>query len=275
MQNKSVKKFYCLVSHTHWDREWYEPFEQFRVRLLELMDNLLELMEEDKDFIFHLDAQAAVLDDYLEIKPQNRERLASLISERRLMAGPWYIQNDFFLTSGEATVRNLILGTKRMKDFGASDDVGYMPDQFGLISQLPQIFKGFGIGSAVFSRGLAGLPGEAGGIPSKNEFIWESPDGSKVTAIFMSGFYNNAQRLSADPEKALKFIRDAASKIADRSGTPYMLLMNGVDHLEAQENLNEILEKLIKKGLVSFMVKDKTKYFSPASPNRILDYIHE
>jgi sugar-specific transcriptional regulator TrmB len=37
----------------------------------------------------------------------------------------------------------------------------------------------------------------------------------------------------------------------------------------------EILEKLIKKGLVSFIIKEKTKYFSPASPNRILDYIHE
>ena len=37
----------------------------------------------------------------------------------------------------------------------------------------------------------------------------------------------------------------------------------------------EILDKLIKKGLVSFIIKEKTKYFSPASPNRILDYLHE
>lgn len=37
----------------------------------------------------------------------------------------------------------------------------------------------------------------------------------------------------------------------------------------------EILDKLIKKGLVSFTIKEKTKYFISASPNRILDYIHE
>lgn len=37
----------------------------------------------------------------------------------------------------------------------------------------------------------------------------------------------------------------------------------------------EILEKLIKKGLASYAIKEKTKYFSAASPNRILDYLHE
>lgn len=274
MPEKNAKKIYCLVSHTHWDREWYEPFEQFRVRLVNLVDNLLELLEHDKDFIFHLDAQAAVLDDYLEIKPQNRERLVVLIKERRLMAGPWYIQNDFFLTSGEATVRNLLLGTRRMKDFGTSDDVAYMPDQFGLISQLPQILKGFGVESAVFSRGLAGLPGEEGEIPGKNEFVWKSPDGTGITAIFMSAFYNNAQRLSADPEKALKFIRSAVSKIEERSGTPFILLMNGVDHLEAQENLGEIIRKLrpllgkdedIRQVRLSDYVKNAAKSMSNPS----------
>src|SRR3989344_1081848 len=37
----------------------------------------------------------------------------------------------------------------------------------------------------------------------------------------------------------------------------------------------EILDKLIKKGLTSYTIKEKTKYFSAASPNRILDYLHE
>ncbi|MEK6953010.1 MAG: helix-turn-helix domain-containing protein [Nanoarchaeota archaeon] len=37
----------------------------------------------------------------------------------------------------------------------------------------------------------------------------------------------------------------------------------------------EILYKLIKKGLVSYIIKEKTKYFQSASPNRILDFLHE
>ncbi len=35
----------------------------------------------------------------------------------------------------------------------------------------------------------------------------------------------------------------------------------------------EILEKLIQKGLVSYTIKEKTKYFQPASPKKIEDYI--
>ena len=57
-----MKKRYCLISHTHWDREWYLPFENFRMRLVDLIDNLLDILKEDKEYRFHLDAQTIVLD---------------------------------------------------------------------------------------------------------------------------------------------------------------------------------------------------------------------
>ena len=67
------------ISGTHWDREWYRPFQEFRYLLVSLMDDLLDLMERDPQFrYFHLDGQTCVLDDYLEIRPGNRERLATL-----------------------------------------------------------------------------------------------------------------------------------------------------------------------------------------------------
>ena len=46
-----------LVPHTHWDREWYEPFQSFRMRLVELVDELLAQMRDDPQFRFTLDGQ--------------------------------------------------------------------------------------------------------------------------------------------------------------------------------------------------------------------------
>ena len=36
-----------------------------------------------------------------------------------------------------------------------------------------------------------------------------------------------------------------------------------------------ILDKLIKKGLASYIIKEKTKHFSAANPNKILEYINK
>lgn len=57
-----------LVPHTHWDREWYLPFQVFRARLVDLIDRVLETMEADPRFVFTLDGQLATVDDYLEIQ---------------------------------------------------------------------------------------------------------------------------------------------------------------------------------------------------------------
>ncbi len=235
---------YHVISHTHWDREWYEPFEKFRLRLVRLIDHLLELVEKEPEFVFHLDAQTIVLEDYLEIKPKNRRRLKRAIKRGNILIGPWYVQNDLFLTGGEATVRNLLIGGKMVKEFGGSDRmVVYTPDHFGLVSQLPQLGRGFGLDSVIFGRGRICTP-ESG---AKAEFIWQGPDGSRLLAIQMANFYNNAQRFSADPERAAGFFELARKKLEPVTSTSQYLLMNGVDHLEAQENLLEILPALQRR----------------------------
>ena len=105
-----------IISHSHWDREWYLPFEKHRVKLIELMDNAMELFEKDERYRnFHLDGQTIVLDDYLEIRPENREKLKKYVQEGRFHVGPWYILQDEFLTSGEAAVRNLLTGMREAK----------------------------------------------------------------------------------------------------------------------------------------------------------------
>lgn len=258
---------YCVISHTHWDREWYLPFEQFRLRLVSLMDNLIELMEKEKKYIFHLDAQTVVLEDYLEIKPAMLERLKILISEGRLLVGPWYVQNDFNLVSGEATIRNLQIGIEIAEKFGECMMVGYAPDQFGLISQLPQILSKFGIDSCIFGRGKERYTDEVEGKPIKvydtSEFYWDSENGSRILGIYLPFWYNNAQRFSEDLSKSLYFLNKIEEQLVKTSGTPFFLLMNGVDHLEAQENLLPILDSLNRDLLMGTVIRQ----------NRLPDYI--
>lgn len=242
---------YCVISHTHWDREWYEPFDSFRLRLVQLMDHCLQTLRKNPDFIFHLDAQTIVLEDYLQLRPSRRQELTARIRERRLIVGPWYLQNDFYLTSGEATVRNLLVGIKQAEEFGACGKTGYMPDQFGLVSQIPQIMQEFGIQNVIFGRGyneFEYLPdGSCTRKAKKPEFIWKSPDGSSVLAVQLKDWYNNAQRFSADIGRAQRMVENIRKSFDGLAQTPYLLLMNGVDHLEAQDNLLPILKKLEKR----------------------------
>lgn len=225
-----------LVSHTHWDREWYLTFQQFRLRLVDLIDHLLDLLDRDAEFrSFHLDSQTIVLEDYLQIKPHNRRQIEEYIRAGRILIGPWYQLNDEYLTSGEATIRSLLVGTRIARQFGACAKIGYLPDQFGNISQMPQIFRGFGIDNAVFGRGYQ-LSGDR-----KMEFIWEAPDGSQVTAALMAFWYNNAQHVPARPDEAVDYLVSLKERMAPISASTHLLLMNGVDHLEAQEDLTDNL----------------------------------
>ena len=233
---------YCVASHTHWDREWYLPLECMKLRLCDLVDHCLELLNREPDYVFHLDAQTVVLEDYLEIRPSKRSELEKYIKSGRLIVGPWYLQNDFYLTSGEATVRNLLEGNRLANEFGKCDSVGYAPDQFGNISQLPQILRGFGIDNFVFGRGFA--KEQPDGTKSPSEFIWESPDGSSVLAIHLHNRYNNGQHISADIEKAKLILEYNDAEFSGSTSTPYILLMNGVDHLEPQPDLLPVLKDL-------------------------------
>jgi len=225
-----------VISHTHWDREWHLTFQEFRIRLVDLIDRLLDLLEGDPGYkVFHLDGQTIVLEDYLEIRPENEGRLRKLVTDGRILIGPWYLLNDEFLTSGEATIRNLLIGHAICDDWGSLMPIGYIPDQFGHISQMPQILRGFGLDNAIYGRGRPLIEGR------KTEFIWRAPDGSQVTACLMAFWYNNAQRFPEDPDEALAYAGRARDQLLPHVTVPHLLLMNGVDHLFPQDNLPPIL----------------------------------
>ena len=233
------KQVLHVVSHTHWDREWYQPFQEYRLRLVDMMDALLDLMQADQRYrYFTLDGQTVVLEDYLEIRPEREAELRKLAAAGRLLLGPSYVLPDEFLVSGEALVRNLMLGHRMALEYGGQVmKVGYYPDPFGHIAQLPQILLGFGIDNAVFFRGV---PQEL----NKSEFRWVGPDGSSVLGIFMPDGYCNAQFLPVDSEAALERVQSLRERLSAFATTPNLLLMNGCDHTPAQAELPRLLEEL-------------------------------
>ena len=169
-----------VVPHTHWDREWYLPYQSFRLKLVDLVDGLLPLLERDPSYAHYmLDGQMAVLDDYLEIRPENAGRIRRLAAQGRLSVGPWYILMDEFLVSGETMVRDLQLGLAKAAEFGGAMPVGYLPDMFGHIAQMPQLLQQFGFDDTVVWRGTPAA------VADRPAFRWEAPDGSAVRAQYL------------------------------------------------------------------------------------------
>src|SRR5262245_53994500 len=173
-----------LVSHFHWDREWYRSFEQYRARLVDAVDRVLAILAADPDYRFLLDGQTVLVEDYLAVRPDRRVALAAGLAAGRLAAGPWYVQPDSLLPSGEAHVRNLLAGRRSLAGLAPVSRVGYVPDSFGHPAQLPQILAGFGIETFVYWRGNGGEIDELG--PS---YRWMAHDGSAVCARLVSGGY--------------------------------------------------------------------------------------
>jgi alpha-mannosidase len=236
-----------VIAHTHWDREWYMPFELHRARLVELLDTLIELMEREPRFHrFHLDGQTIILDDYLEVRPQMRERLTALTSSGRIQVGPWYILQDAFLTSGEANVRNLLIGHRHARAFGAVCKVGYFPDTFGLMGQAPQLLRQAGIDNAIFGRGVrpVGFNNTTVGAYDSpgSELRWQAPDGSTVLGVLLANWYHNGKEIPSEPQPAARYWTERIAAAERFAHTPHLLFLNGSDHQPVQTDLVAALD---------------------------------
>lgn len=168
-------KVFHVISNTHWDREWRFPFQRNRQMLVDMIDSVLDiLVKEPKYRAFHLDSQSIVLRDYLEVKPHKKKLIVKLVKENRLLIGPWYILPEEFQVGGENLIRNLLLGHKVCAEHGGVSKIGYSPFSWGQISQLPQLYKEFGINLIMFYRGINSIDSP------KAEFLWEGADETKA-----------------------------------------------------------------------------------------------
>lgn len=226
----------AVVAHTHWDREWHAPFEEYRVRLVAVMSQLLDVMETEPAYrYFLLDGQTALIDDYLGIRPQDRPRLTALIEAGRLAVGPWYVLMDEFCVSAETIIRNVQLGMRRGESLGGCSSFGYLPDMFGHVGQMPQILVQAGMAHAVVWRGVPGRIRATG-------FWWTAPDGTGIRAEFLPVGYASGAYMPNDPDGLIRRIRAYEKELGELlAPAAPLLFMNGGDHHGPQPAMPEVL----------------------------------
>jgi mannosylglycerate hydrolase len=251
----------AVVPHTHWDREWYLPFQAFRMGLVEVLDRFLPLLESDAAFDrFLLDGQMAVVDDYLEMRPEAAPVLQRLAAAGRLAVGPWYILMDEFLVSGETIIRDLQLGLERAEPFGGAMAVGYLPDMFGHIAQMPQLLRLAGFDDAVVWRGVP----EA---VDRSAFWWQAPDGSTVRAEYLLVGYGNGAAMPRDGTALVRRLDAFAAEVGqfDIEADAPILWMNGTDHQAPQAWLGEVLaDANARQDRYHFAVSSLPEYLAKA-----------
>ncbi len=227
-----------LVSHTHWDREWYQPASVFRQRLVPLVDALLDA----PDGSFLLDGQCVVLTDYLAMRPERESLLRQRLAEGTLEVGPWYVLADNLIPSGEAILRNLEAGDRIAQRFGArSPTVAYCPDSFGHPAMLPAIAAGYGFPVAIVWRGLGGAS-----HPAVDTLWWQAPDGSRVLAYHLPpDGYEFGSALPHDDAGAAVRWQHMATQWQSRATTNVALLPNGADHHARQGQRPDAVRTLV------------------------------
>ena len=223
-----------LVFQTHWDREWYFPFETYRYRLIHVIKRVLFALDHHEIEQFVLDGQTLPLVDFLEVcEEEDRNKILSYIKENKIIIGPWYIAMDEFLVHGESIIRNLEIGEKTAGQYGKNQRLGYLPDTFGHIGQMPQILKQFDIEDAMMWRGIN---------LEHSEFIWEGKDGSKLFTIFLSeGYYQDGFNSNQYQE----LLSTYTEKISKKATTQHLLYTAGGDHLmPVNDSIKERIDQL-------------------------------
>jgi len=250
------------VLSTHWDREWYQSFQDYRERLVRLMDGVVAGLEDGRlRGPFTSDGQSIVLEDYLEIRPERRAAIERLAKAGRIAIGPWYVLPDEFLVSGEAMVRNLRMGRDDARAFGTEpSNAGFVCDLFGHISQLPQILRGFGIETAFVWRGI--------NLDTKRHLVWEGADDSQLVvykfanigycdyAFKVRDCHLNDRRFEHD--RNLKQLHDYIEFEASETEIDAVLLFDGGDHQEWDEKAYRVLAETIDNGKEGFEVRHTT-----------------
>ncbi len=258
-----MKKTVIAYLHTHWDREWYREFEIFRLRLLRVFDEVLDLLEEEKIPSFYFDGQTCALEDYLQLRPEKESVIRKLISQKKLFIGPCYTLVDEFLTDEYCFEKNLEIGLKYSKDFGCEDFLGYFADTFGHSQAIPLILKKYGIDKAIVWRGVPN------NLPS--EFIF---NGVK-TVDLVRGYFNDIFSADVPLQDKAMFLKSNLDKIAEKS-TDTLLLPIGADHLGVPIDINEQIEA-VNGALEDYdiVLSSPFEYFERVKDNFKIEYNDE
>ena len=235
MYYEPMRKQVIAYLHTHWDREWYREFEIFRLRLLRVFDNVLDMLSKNKIPCFYFDGQVSALEDYLEMRPENEELVLGLIRHKKLFIGPFYCLADEFLTDKTCFSKNLEIGLKQAEKFGCKDFIGYLADTFGHSQNVVDILRDFGIDKCMVWRGVGDFP---------SEFSWCGMD----TVNLVRGYFQDTFSLNLPIEKKAEILKKNLDLIAEKSKN-CILLPIGADHLGVESDIDvqiETVNELLK-----------------------------
>lgn len=256
-----------IISHTHWDREWYLNSKYTNEWLVPFFKNLFAMLEKENEYIFVLDGQMAMVEDFFEELNKSgvgtniyRHKIRKYVKQKRLFIGPYYLQPDWQLLSEESLVRNMLIGNQLASDLGGSMNVGWMMDNFGQISQTAQIHKEFGMKGLYVWRGVEMNPEDV-----QSEFLWESPDGTSIPSIYLLDSYRNVMRLAEYENIMKQRVFAEVTKLKPFTTTRNILLMNGYD----QEMVPDDIQPFIKDGQ---MDSEDLAVFQ-SNPERFLDEV--
>ena len=250
-----MRKQVIAYLHTHWDREWYREFEIFRMRLLRVFDNVLEMLEANIIPSFYFDGQVAALLDYLEIRPEKESLVRKHIHSKKLFIGPFYCLVDEFLTDKTCFSKNLEIGLKTAADFGCTDFIGYLPDTFGHSKNVPDILRDYGIDKCMVWRGCGDFPAD---------FKWCGMD----TVNLVRGYFQDVFSLKCDIEKKAEILKKNLDLIAEKSGD-YILFPVGADHLGVEKDINDqiiAVNEILKEDYV-IKLSSPFEYFKKVESN--------
>lgn len=251
---KSRKRRVHYVPSTHWDREWHNPLFGFRYGLVRLLDRVIAALEDGSlPGPFQTDGQSILLEDYLEIRPDRRAQIEKLAHAGRLAIGPWYSMPDEFTVSGEAIIRNLLLGREQAREYGASPAAaGYVPDMFGHNSQLPQIFAGCGIIAGIIWRGI--------NDETQRNFLWRGADGTVLPChkFARQGYgayqahvgraHEPNRRIENEPEEFARLLAKFLDEEAKATAVDALLLHDACDHQEWHPQRHALLVAAMAKS---------------------------
>lgn len=250
---KMAKTKVHVIPHSHWDREWYFTSSRSTIYLVKHLKEVIETLEAKDDYHFYLmDAQSSLIEDYLRYCPEDKTRLEKLITEKRLITGPWYTQTDQLVISQESIVRNLLYGTRIAREMGHSMAVGYVPDAFGQGGNMPQIYNEFGISKFLFWRGVAD------NRLKQTEFIWRGDDGTEMLAEQIPFGYYYGANIPENEAELKTYLDDQIGALEKKASTQNVYFPNGLDQAPVRKNLPELVAK--------FNELDSTREYQIASP---------
>src|SRR5881296_2745574 len=230
-----------LIPHTHWDREWYLPRAALQARFVGVMDDLIERLQAHPGYrSFLLDGQTVLVEDYLRARPDREGDVRVLVKTGRLQVGPWYVLADEQIPSGEALVRNLLLGAADAERLGGRLDVLYSPDAFGHPAVWPTLAREFGIRAGVVWRGLGGEPGQ-----ERDLYRWRGPDGRDVLLWQLPpAGYEIGAALPADADRLAPAWRAVRAALVERAAAKHIPVFVGADHHAAHPDVSRLRDLL-------------------------------